>query len=137
VLNWSISRNYNNIWNSTKDSVTTGMFVTCRPRGAKPQVKGAKGPAGRPNPIGGRPHFESVQAETWCLCSHVISQEYPMPKSRWKLGGVAGRPRGQPPSCPSPPNQLNLVGVSSPLPLYNDPHCRIDTHHTLLVVLHM
>jgi hypothetical protein len=42
---WIISRNYKNIWNSTKDSVTTGMFVTLRPRGAKPQVKGAQGPA--------------------------------------------------------------------------------------------
>jgi hypothetical protein len=33
------------------------MFVTHRPRGAKPKVKGAQGPAGQP-------HFESVQAET-------------------------------------------------------------------------
>jgi hypothetical protein len=41
--NWNISRNYKNIWNSTKDSVTTEMFVTRRPRGAKPQVKGAQG----------------------------------------------------------------------------------------------
>jgi hypothetical protein len=46
VPNWSILRNYKNIWNSTKDSVTIGMFVTRRPRGAKPQVKGAQGPAG-------------------------------------------------------------------------------------------
>jgi hypothetical protein len=46
VPNWSISRNYKNIWSSTKDSVTTGMVVTRRPRGAKPQVKGAYGPAG-------------------------------------------------------------------------------------------
>jgi hypothetical protein len=46
VPNWSISRNYKNIWNSTKDSVTTEMFVTRRPLGAKPQVKGAQGPAG-------------------------------------------------------------------------------------------
>jgi hypothetical protein len=37
-------QNYKNIWNSTKDSVTTGIFVTCRPRRAKPQVKGAQGP---------------------------------------------------------------------------------------------
>jgi hypothetical protein len=40
VPNWSISRNYKNIWNSTKDSVTTGMFVACRPLGEKRQVKG-------------------------------------------------------------------------------------------------
>jgi hypothetical protein len=94
VPNWRISRNYKNIWNSTKDSVTTGMFVTLRPRGAKPQVKGAQGLAGRPNPMAGQPHFESVQAETWWLRSYVGSQEYPMLESRWKPGGVAGRPRG-------------------------------------------
>jgi hypothetical protein len=46
VPNWSISRNYKNIWNSTKYSVTTQMFVTRRPHGTKPQVKGAQGPAG-------------------------------------------------------------------------------------------
>jgi hypothetical protein len=61
------------------------MFVTCRPHGAKPQVKGASGPAGQPNPMVGRPHFESVQAETWRLRSHVGSQEYPMPESRWTI----------------------------------------------------
>jgi hypothetical protein len=33
------------------------MFVTDRPHGAKPQVKGAQEPPGRPD-------FESVQAET-------------------------------------------------------------------------
>jgi hypothetical protein len=42
VSNWSISINYKNIWNSTKESVTTRMFVTRRPRGVKPQVKGHK-----------------------------------------------------------------------------------------------
>jgi hypothetical protein len=66
VPNWSISRNYKNIWNSTKDSVTTGMFVTPRPRGAKPQVKGAQGSAGRP-------YFESVRAGTWWLKGVLVS----------------------------------------------------------------
>jgi hypothetical protein len=76
------------------------MFVTHRPHGAKPQVKGAQGTVGRP-------HFESVQAKTWRLRSHVGSQEYPMPEIQWKLGGVASRPCGRPPDHPSPPNQLN------------------------------
>jgi hypothetical protein len=97
VPNWSISRNYKNIWNSTKDSVTKGMLVTRRPRGAKPQVKGAQG-------LAGQPHFVSVQVETWRLHSHVGSQEYPMPVSRWKPGEEDGRPRGWPPGLPSPPN---------------------------------
>jgi hypothetical protein len=107
VLNWSISRNYKDIWNPTKYSVTTGMFVTRRPRGAKPQVKGTQGPASRPNPMAGQPHFESVWVETWQLCSQVGSQEDPMPESRWKSRGVAGRPRGKPPGHPSPPNWHN------------------------------
>jgi hypothetical protein len=88
-------------------SVTTGMFVTRRPHGDKPHVKGAQEPAGRPNPMASRPHFESVQAETWRLRSHVGSQEYPMLESQWKLGGVASRPHGGPPGRPSPPNRLN------------------------------
>jgi hypothetical protein len=83
------------------------MFVTRRPHGAKSQVKGAPGPACRPNPMADRPHFESVQAETWWLHSDVGSQEYLMPKSRWKPGGVAVWPRGWPPDRSSPRNRLN------------------------------
>jgi hypothetical protein len=74
------------------------MFVTRRLCGSKPQVKEAQGPADRPNPMAGRPDFESVQAETWRLLSHVGSEDDPMPDSRWKPEGVASRP---------PPNQLN------------------------------
>jgi hypothetical protein len=44
-------------------------FLTRRPHGAKPQVKGTQGLAGRPNPFADRPDFELVQAETWRLCS--------------------------------------------------------------------
>jgi hypothetical protein len=90
VPNWKISRNYETIWNSTKDSVTTEMFVTCRPCAAKPQVMGAQGLTGWPNPMAGRPNFGLVQAKAWWLCSDVDSEEDPMPKSRWKPGGVEG-----------------------------------------------
>jgi hypothetical protein len=83
------------------------MFVTCRPHGAKPQVNGAQGTAGWPNPMASRPHFESVQDETWRLRSYVSLQEYPMPESQWQLGGVARRPHGWLSNRPSPPNQLN------------------------------
>jgi hypothetical protein len=83
------------------------MFVTRRTHGAKPQVKGAQGPAGRPNPMPGRPHFELVRAGTWRLRSHIGLEEDPMLVSRWKLGGVADRPRGWLPGHPSPPNKLN------------------------------
>jgi hypothetical protein len=50
------------------------MFVTRRPRGAKPQVKGLKGqPAS--HPLASRPHFESIQAKTWWLRSNLGLQE--------------------------------------------------------------
>jgi hypothetical protein len=78
-----------------------------------------------PNPMAGRLDFESVQAETWWLRSHVSSEEDPMPESQWKPRGVAGQPRGW------------LSGHPSPLPLYKDPRGRIHTHHTLFVVLHL
>jgi hypothetical protein len=83
------------------------MFVTRRLRRAKPQDKGAQGPADRPNPMAGRPDFELVQAETWWLRSHVGSEEDTMPESQWHPRGVADWPRGWPPNCPSPPNRLN------------------------------
>jgi hypothetical protein len=97
VPNWSISKNYKNIWNSTKDSVTTEMFVTRRPCGAKPRVKGAQGLASRPD-------FKSVQAKTSWLCSHISSEEDPMLESQWKPGGLAGQPCGWSSDSPSPPN---------------------------------
>jgi hypothetical protein len=56
--------------------------VTRRPHGAKPLVKGAQGPASRP-------HFESVQAGTWQLRSHINLEEDHVPKSQWKQGGEA------------------------------------------------
>jgi hypothetical protein len=78
--------------------------MTCRSCGAKPQVKGAQGPASWPNPVAGWLDFELVQAETWRLRSHIGSEEDLMPESQWKLGGVASRPRGWPPDHPSPQN---------------------------------
>jgi hypothetical protein len=113
------------------------MFVTRRPRGAKPQVKEAQGLAGRPNPLAGRQHLESVKVETWWLRSYVSSQEHPMPDSPWKPEGVADRPCGWLPGHPSHPNRLNQVGGSSPRPQYKGPHAITHTHHTILVVLHM
>jgi hypothetical protein len=79
VPNWSISRNYKNIWNSTKYSVTTQLFVTCRPHGAKPQVKGAQGPAG----LGGYVH-RSVHKSI--LCPRVSGNQ-----EEWPASHVGGR----------------------------------------------
>jgi hypothetical protein len=101
------------IWNSTKYSVTTGIFVARIPCGAKPQIIGAQGPASRP-------HFGSIQAETSRLYSQVGSQEDPVPESQWKKRGVADRPRGWPPD------------YSSPLPLYRILIVEL-THTTLLL----
>jgi hypothetical protein len=49
VPNWTTSRNYKSIWNSIDDSVTIGMFVTRRPHGAKPEVKGVEWSASWPH----------------------------------------------------------------------------------------
>jgi hypothetical protein len=89
VPNWSISRNYKNIWNSTNDSVITEMFVTHRPCGAKPQVKGAQRLASqtlsrfRPR-LSGYVHT-SVQRRI--LCSRVGGNQ-----EEWRAGHVDGRP---------------------------------------------
>jgi hypothetical protein len=88
VLDWSISRNHKNILNSTKECVTTGMFVTRRPRGAKPQVKGAQGQVGhtlsqfRPRLDGYAP--KSVNKSILGLKVHGEQEE-------WLAGHVDGR----------------------------------------------
>jgi hypothetical protein len=65
------------------------MFVTNRPREAKPHVKEAQGSASWPNPMVDWPHFESVQVATWRLRSHIDSEDEPMPDSRSKPGRMA------------------------------------------------
>jgi hypothetical protein len=119
VPNWSISRNYMSIWNSTKYSVTTQMFVTRRPRGAKPQVQEAQGPTGWPSPMAGWPHFElglgsyihtSVQKRI--LCPRVGGN-----REEWSAGHVDGRPADY-------HIQFNLIKLVED-PLY--PYIRIPT----------
>jgi hypothetical protein len=56
VLNWSISRNHKEIWNSTKISVTPDVR-DMRKQCAKATDPWAQGLAGQPN-------FESVQTKT-------------------------------------------------------------------------
>jgi hypothetical protein len=77
------------------------MFVTRRPHGAKPQVKGAQ-------ELAGRAHFESVQAKTWRLRSYVGSQEHLCPgvggnREEWPVSHVDGRSA----SITSKPTQLS------------------------------
>jgi hypothetical protein len=78
------------------------------------------------------PDFESVQAQTLWLRSHVSSEEYPMFESQWNLGGVAGWPCGWSPGRPSPPTDLIKLMEA---PLY--PYIRIPmvefTHTTLFL----
>jgi hypothetical protein len=97
VPNWSISRNYKSIWNSTKDSVTTGMFVTRRPCGAKPQVKGAQGPAKRLNPMAGPPHFSRFRPRHGGYVHTLVHKSILCPRvggnrEEWPAGHVDGRP---------------------------------------------
>jgi hypothetical protein len=96
VSNWSISRNYKNIWNSIKNSVTTQMFVTHRPCGAKPQVKWAQGSAGpSPWPAGhtlsrfrpGLGSYVHMSVHKSILCPRV-SENW----EEWPAGHLDGRP---------------------------------------------
>jgi hypothetical protein len=54
--------------------------MTCRPHGARPEVKGAQGPATRPDHLADRPHFESVQAETWGHVHTSVHKSIPCPR---------------------------------------------------------
>jgi hypothetical protein len=128
VPNWSILRYYKNIWNSTKDSVTTGMFVTRRPCGAKPRVKG-DGPADhtlsrfRPRLGGYAP--KSVHRSIPCPKVHGDWEE-------WSAGHVDGR---------LAIHHLQTDSIKSVKALL-DIYIRIlmvefRTHHTLLVVIQL
>jgi hypothetical protein len=63
VPNWSISRNYKEIWNSTKISVTPGVYLT---RGGSVQRPLTSGPRGWPSgptlqPLMGWLHGDTLQ----------------------------------------------------------------------------
>jgi hypothetical protein len=104
--------------------------VTRRPCAAKPQVNGAEGPAGRPNPMASRPHIEWVRCETWRLRSHIGSQEsYARQSVETERSGRPATWMTARPSITSKPTQLCRWKL--PLPLYKVPHSRIHTHHTL------
>jgi hypothetical protein len=65
----------------------------------------------------GRSHFESVQAETWRLRSYIGLQEYPMPESQWRSGGVSvGHVDGHPAVHHLQTNSIK--SVEAPLNLY-------------------
>jgi hypothetical protein len=137
VLNWSISRNYKNILNSTKDSVTTGMFMTCRPRGAKTQVKGAQGKPASPTPwpVGHnlsrfRPRLDGYTPKL--VYKSIPSLKVSGDREEWPTGHVDG--------CPAV-HQLqtnSIKSVEAPLDLYiRILAVEFRTHHTILVVLHL
>jgi hypothetical protein len=112
--NWSILINYKNIWNSTKDNVTIGMFVTHRPRGAKPQVKWAQGSVSHtlswfmPR-LGSYVH---ISVHKSIPCSRVARNQ-----EEWPTGHVDGRPAV---------HHLQTDSIKSvkapPRPLYVTPH---------------
>jgi hypothetical protein len=129
VPNWSISRNYKNIWNASKDSVTTGMFVTRRSRGAKPHVKGAQRPAGHTlsqfklRLDGYTP--KSVYKSIPCMKVGGDQEE-------WPAGHVDGRPAVHHLQTDS------IKSVEAPLDLYiMILVVEFRTQHTLLVVIHL
>jgi hypothetical protein len=97
VPNWSISRNYKNIWNSTKDSVTTVMCVTHRPRGAKPKSMGHKSRSDGPTPWPGshtlrrfRPKLDGYAP--MLVCKSVPCLRVSGDWEEWLADNVDGRP---------------------------------------------
>jgi hypothetical protein len=128
VPNSSISRNYKNIWNSTKDSVTKGMFVTRRPRGAKPQVNGAQGLAGQT--------LSKFRLRLDGYAPKSVYKSIPCPKvsgdwEEWLDGHVDDHPVIHHLQTDS------IKSVDAPLDLYlRILAIEFRTHHTLHVVLH-
>jgi hypothetical protein len=85
VLNWSISRNYKKISNSTKISVTPGMYLT---RGGSVQKPLSSGPRGWPTgQVLGRFGPRLRAHVSTCEGEHQGSGE-----SRWRLNHMASRP---------------------------------------------
>jgi hypothetical protein len=92
VPNWSISRNYKENWNSTKISVTPGMYLT---RGASVQMPLTSGPRGWPvvptlQPLTGFLHGHALQEAVIRNPKLKVGGS----RIRWPLGHVA-RPTGQ------------------------------------------
>jgi hypothetical protein len=87
VLYWSISRNYEDIWNSTKISVTSGMYLTQGGSVQRPLTGVPKGwPAGQ----------VLCRFGPW-LHAHVSTREgegHGGGESRWRPNHMASQPRG-------------------------------------------
>jgi hypothetical protein len=129
VLNWSISRNNKEIWNSTKISVTLGVYLTRGGCMQRPLTSGW--PVGQtPWPAG-----STLQPLTGWLCGDTLQEAVEgNPKLKvargqtpWLVGHVA-RPAGQYLAC----YQLNQVGNPS-LDPYKYPPLPVEikaTHST-------
>jgi hypothetical protein len=137
VSNWSILRNYKNIWNSTKDSVTTGMFVTRRPRGAKPQVKAHKGRPAGPTPWPADHTLSQLRPRLDSYAPKSVYKSIPCSKvggdrEEWPTGHVDGHPTIHQVQTDS------IKSVEAPLDLYiRILTVEFRTYHTILVVLQL
>jgi hypothetical protein len=98
VLNWSISRNYKEIWNCTKISVTPGMYLA---QGGGVQRSLTSGPrGGRPTKCPGRParFYVGLTRNFVHTCLHEKGKAKAVEKvdrrrTTWPAGHVA-RPAG-------------------------------------------
>jgi hypothetical protein len=93
VPNWSISRNYNNIWNSIKDSVTTGMFETRRPMGSNHKSTGHKARPAGPTPWLASHTLSRFRSRLDCYGPQLVYKSIPCLRAR--------------PSITSKPTQLS------------------------------
>jgi hypothetical protein len=94
------------------------MFVTRRPHGAKPQVKGAQGPAGRTNPWPAGHTLSQFGLRLGGYAPKVVYKSIQCPKvdvnqEEWPSSHVDGHP-----AIYHLQTKLNYVSGNSPLPLY-------------------
>jgi hypothetical protein len=87
VLNWSISRNHKEILNSTKISVTPGMYVTQGDSVQRPLTSGPRGwPTGQ--------LFSRFRLKLLGCVSTQEGKGYDSGESQWMPNSLASRPCG-------------------------------------------
>jgi hypothetical protein len=137
VPNWSISRNYKEIGNSTKISVTPGVHLTRGDSVQKPLTYEPHGWPASQSPWSVGP---TLQHLTGCLGSDALQETVIRNlrptvrggRATWSADHVA-RPAGQHLVC----YRLNQVSNSSWDSYKYPPYRWNSTHHILHVVLHL
>jgi hypothetical protein len=84
MLNWSISRNYQEIWNSTKISVTLRMYLTGGGSVQRPLTSGPRGWLAR--------FYVSLARGFVHTCLHEKGKAQGGGESQWRPNHMVSRP---------------------------------------------